>query len=368
MGEVGQEEPSPVSRLKICGGVDILTEMMKALVKPAREVGATLERVPVPTPGPGEVLVKVSAAAICGTDIHIYQWNKWAQGRIKPPLVFGHEFCGEVFALGEGVDDLPLGTRVSAEGHFICSKCYFCRTGQGHICQDVKIIGVDTAGCFAEYVRVPRGNIWELDPEIPTEVAAIHDPFGNAVHTALVDSLVGNTVLITGCGPIGIIAAAIAKKAGASKVFASDLNDYRLDLAKKMGADKVYKVGRDDVVARVLEETHGLGADVLLEMAGHPSSINDGLRALRKGGWVALLGLPDEPVAIDLADQVIFKGAKIYGINGRRMYDNWYMMQALLRGGLDLIPCITHRFSFEDYEEAFQLAISGNSGKIILYP
>ncbi len=345
-----------------------MANTMKALVKHARAEGARLEQVPVPSPKTGEVLVKVTATAICGTDIHIYQWNKWAQRRIKPPLVFGHEFCGEVVALGAGVDDIALGTRVSAEGHFVCGKCYFCRTGQAHICQDVEIIGVDTNGCFAEYVRVPRGNIWELDAEIPTEVAAIHDPFGNAVHTALVDSLVGNTVLITGCGPIGIIAAAIAKKAGASKVFASDLNDYRLDLAKKMGADKVYKVGRDDVVAGVLKETHGLGADVLLEMAGHPSSINDGLKALRKGGWAALLGLPASPVEVDLADQVIFKGIKIYGINGRRMFDNWYMMQALLRGGLDLTPMITHRFKFEEFEQAFELAISGNSGKIILYP
>jgi threonine 3-dehydrogenase len=345
-----------------------MASTMKALVKHARAEGARLEQVPVPSPKAGEVLVKVTATAICGTDVHIYQWNKWAQGRIKPPLVFGHEFCGEVVELGEGVDDIALGTRVSAEGHFVCGTCYFCRTGQAHICQDVEIIGVDTDGCFAEYVRVPRGNLWVLDPEVPTEVAAIHDPFGNAVHTALADSLVGNTVLITGCGPIGLIAIAVAKKAGASRVFASDLNDYRLDLARKMGADSVYKVGRDDMVAGVLEETRGLGADVLLEMAGHPSSINDGLRALRKGGWASLLGLPDGPVEIDLADQVIFKGAKIYGINGRRMYDTWYMMQALLRGGLDLTPLITHRFKFEEFEKAFDLAISGNSGKIILYP
>lgn len=345
-----------------------MVDTMKALVKHAPAKGARLEQVPVPTPQPGEVLVKVTAAAICGTDVHIYTWDPWAAGRIKPPLVFGHEFCGEIVALGPGVDDLALGTRVSAEGHFVCGRCYFCRTGQAHICQDVEIIGVDTDGCFAEYVRVPRSNIWELDPEVPTEVAAIHDPFGNAVHTTLIDTIVGNTVLITGCGPIGVIAAAIAKKAGASRVFASDLNDYRLDLALKMGADKVYKVGRDDMVAGVLEETNGLGVDVLLEMAGHPSSINDGLKALRKGGWVSLLGLPSKPVEVDLADGIIFKGAKVYGINGRRMFATWYSMQALLRAGLDLTPLITHRFKFEDFEAAFDLAISGNSGKIILYP
>lgn len=345
-----------------------MVDTMKALVKHAPEKGARLEQVPVPKPGYGEVLVKVTAAAICGTDIHIYTWDPWAAGRIKPPLVFGHEFCGEVVALGEGVDDLAIGARVSAEGHFVCGKCYFCRTGQGHICQDVEIIGVDTDGCFAEYVRVPRSNIWELDPDIPTEVAAIHDPFGNAVHTALADTIVGKTVLITGCGPIGLAAAAIAKKAGAVKVFASDVNDYRLELAKKMGADKVYKAGRDDMVADILRETDGLGADALLEMAGATSAINDGFRALRKGGWAALLGLPSKPVEIDLADGIIFKGAKVYGINGRMMYETWYQMRALLRAGLDLTPMITHRFKFEEYEEAFALAASGNSGKIILYP
>jgi len=345
-----------------------LADTMKALVKHAPERGARLERVPVPQPQRGEVLVKVTAAAICGTDVHIYTWDPWSQGRIKPPLVFGHEFCGEVVALGEGVDDLELGTRVSAEGHFTCGKCYFCRTGQGHICQDVEIIGVDTNGCFAEYVRVPRQNIWILDAEIPIEVAAIHDPFGNAVHTTLIDTIVGKTVLITGCGPIGIAAAAIAKKAGATRVFASDVNEYRLDLAMKMGADRVFNVSKDDMVAEILRETDGLGVDVLLEMAGQASSINEGLRALRKGGWVSLLGLPSNPVEVDLNDGIIFKGAKVYGINGRRMFDTWYEMQALLRAGLDLTPLITHRFKFEDFQEAFELAVSGNSGKIILYP
>lgn len=345
-----------------------MVDTMKALVKHAPEEGARLEQVSVPTPGPGEVLVKVTAAAICGTDIHIFKWDPWAAGRIKPPLVFGHEFCGEVVALGAGVDDIALGTRVSAEGHFVCGKCYFCRTGQAHICQDVEIIGVDTNGCFAEYVRVPRGNIWELDPEVPQEVAAIHDPFGNAVHSVLIDDITGNTVLVTGCGPIGVASIAIAKKAGASKVFASDINEYRLDLARKMGADMVVNVSKTDLVSEIRKATDGRGVDVLLEMAGHPSSINDGLKALRNGGWVSLLGLPSKPVEVDLADGIIFKGAKVYGINGRRMYDTWYKMQALLRAGLDLTPMITHSFKFEEFEEAFALAASGNSGKIILYP
>jgi len=341
---------------------------MKALVKHAPTEGARLERVPVPTPKPGEALVKVTAAAICGTDVHIYKWDPWSAGRIKPPLVFGHEFCGEIFALGEGVNDIALGTKVTAEGHFVCGKCYFCRTGRSHICQDVEIIGVDTNGCFAEYVRVPRGNIWELDAEVSEEVASIHDPFGNAVHSTLIDEITGNTVLVTGCGPIGLASIAIAKKAGASRVYASDMNNYRLDLAVKMGADKVYNVSEVDLVPEIRKVTEGRGVDVLLEMAGHPTAINDGLKCLRNGGWVSLLGLPSKPVEVDLADGIIFKGATVYGINGRLMFDTWYKMQALLRAGLDLTPMITHRFKFEDFEEAFALASSGNSGKIILYP
>lgn len=346
-----------------------MAKTMKALVKHHAGPGARLEQVPLPTPQQGEVLVKVTAAAICGTDVHIYKWDAWSAGRIKPPLVFGHEFCGEVAELGAGVDDIAIGTRVTAEGHFVCGKCYFCRTGRGHICRDVEIIGVDTAGCFAQYVRVPRTNIWELDASVPDEVAAIHDPFGNAVHSVLIDEIAGNTVLVTGCGPIGLASIAIAKLAGASRVYATDVNQYRLELARKMGADKTFDVSRDDMVTAVIDETDGLGVDVLLEMAGHPSAINDGLKALKNGGWVSLLGItPDKKVEIDLNDGIIFKGAKVYGINGRLMYDTWYKMQALLRAGLDLQPLITHRFKFEEFEQAFALAASGNSGKIILYP
>lgn len=347
----------------------MLAKTMKALVKHHAGPGARLEEVPVPQLRRGEVLVKIIAAAICGTDVHIYNWDAWAAGRIKPPLVFGHELCGEIVELGPGVDDIAIGTRVSAEGHFVCGKCFFCRTGQGHICQDVEIIGVDTTGCFAQYVRIPRTNIWVLDEDVSDEVAAIHDPFGNAVHSVLMDEIAGNTVLITGCGPVGLASIAIAKLAGASRIFATDVQPYRLDLAKKMGADKTIDVSKTAMVDTVLGETGGLGVDVLLEMAGHPSAINDGLRVLRKGGWVSLLGITqDKKVAIDLNDGIIFKGARIYGINGRRMYDTWYKMQALLRAGLDLTPMITHRFKFEQFEQAFALASSGKSGKIILYP
>jgi len=343
---------------------------MKALVKHAAGPGARLEEVPIPKPGPGDVLLKVRAAAICGTDVHIYKWDPWAAGRIRPPLVFGHEFCGEIFELGEGVSEkrFPPGTLVTAEGHFVCGRCDYCRTGRGHICQHVVIIGVDISGCFAQYVRVPKENIWVVDQDTPLEVAAIHDPFGNAVHATLIDEIVGNKVLVTGCGPIGLIAVGVARMAGASRVYATDVNDYRLGLAKKMGADWVYNVKEASIVGEILKDSGG-GVVVLLEMSGHPTAINDGFRVLRKGGWAALLGItPSKTAEIDLTDGIIFKGARVYGINGRLMYRTWYKMRSLLEAGLDLSPVVTHRYRLEHFEEAFALAASGDCGKIILYP
>ncbi len=345
-----------------------MAKTMKALMKKKSAVGASLEEVPLPKIKNGEVMVKVKAAAICGTDGHIYSWDRWAESRIKPPLIFGHEFCGEIVEVGSEVKDLKVGTKVSAEGHFICGKCFFCRTGQGHICQDVEIIGVDTDGCFAEYVRVPAENIWVMDPSIPEEIAAIQDPVGNAVHAALIDEIVGNNVLITGCGPIGLAAVAICRFAGARKIFATDVNQYRLDLARKLGADFAYNAVETDLVKEVLKETHGLGADVFLEMAGKEKAINDGFKALRKGGWISLLGITDGNVSLDINDGLVFKGAKLYGINGRLMYDTWYKMEALLLSGLDLKPLVTHSFSFEEFEKAFDLVLSGSCGKVILYP
>ncbi|OWZ82795.1 L-threonine 3-dehydrogenase [Natranaerobius trueperi] len=343
---------------------------MKALVKANRGEGAELREVPIPSPKEDEVLVKVTATAICGTDIHIYKWDNWSDGRIKPPLTFGHEFCGEIVETGSKVTDLEVGTRVTAEGHFVCGSCYFCKTGQAHICEDVEIIGVDTEGCFAEYLVVPRENVWVLDPKIPEDVAAIHDPLGNAVHATLIDEIVGNDVLITGCGPIGLASIAVAKKAGASQVIVTDINSYRLSLAKEMGADLALNPQENNVVEEVMKNTQNQGVDVLLEMAGHNTAINDGLKALKGGGWVSFLGIPGGQTQIDLADGIIFKGAKAYGINGRLMYDTWYKMHKLLKGGLieDLEPLITHKFSLDEYEKAFELAKQGNTGKIILYP
>lgn len=345
-----------------------LAKTMKALMKTGAKVGAELREVPVPSPGAGEVLIKVQAAAICGTDGHIYEWDAWAASRIRPPMIFGHEFSGHIHEKGPGVENLEKGDFVSAEGHFTCGQCFFCRTGQGHICQDVEIIGVDTQGCFAEYVLVPKENVWKVDPSIPADVASIHDPVGNAIHATLMDEIIGNTVLVTGCGPIGLAAIAVCRMAGARKVIATEVNPYRLNLARTMGAHITCNPTEVDVVEEVLKETQGLGADVLLEMAGKPQAIDDGFKALRKGGWVSLLGLAPDRVEMDINDGIIFKGARVYGINGRLMYHTWYKMQSLLTSGLDMQPLITHSFSFEDYEEAFDLVLSGNCGKVILYP
>ncbi|MCK8817548.1 L-threonine 3-dehydrogenase [Natroniella sulfidigena] len=339
---------------------------MKSLMKTEADVGAKLVEVDIPQIGADEVLVKVDAAAICGTDAHIYKWDEWSQSRIEPPLIFGHEFCGTVVEIGEDVDTIEKGDFVSAEGHFTCGSCFYCRTGQGHICQEVEIIGVDTVGCFAEYVSVPAENIWKMDSDIPLEIAAIYDPFGNAVHTAMMDDLTGKSVAVIGCGPIGLAAVAVAEYSGAAKIFATDINEYRLDLAKKLGADRVINVSEEDPV-EVIEEATG-GVDVMLEFSGQPTAIRQGFAALKGGGWASLLGIPSKEMEINLSDAIIFKGATVYGINGRQMWDTWYKMASLLEGGLDLEPLITHRFAFEDYEEAFDLVLSGNCGKVILYP
>jgi threonine 3-dehydrogenase len=344
-----------------------MKEKMKSLMKTEAGVGAELVEVDIPQIGSNEVLVKVDAAAICGTDAHIYRWDEWSQSRISPPLIFGHEFCGTVVKTGKNVDTVQEGEFVSGEGHFTCGDCFYCRTGQGHICQDVEIIGVDTDGCFAEYVRVPAENIWKMNHDINLEVAAIHDPFGNAVHTAMMDDLTAQSVAVIGCGPIGLAAVAIANYSGASKVFATDVNEYRLDLAKKLGADEVINVSKIDPVEIIKKGTDGAGVDVMLEMSGQPIAIKQGFNALRKGGWASLLGIPSDSMEIDL-DTIIFKGVTVYGINGRQMWDTWYKMNSLLKGGLDLQPLITHRFAFEDFEKAFELVLSGNCGKVILYP
>lgn len=341
---------------------------MRAVAKTAEGPGAELIRVSLPPVPRHHVLIKVSATAICGTDIHIYNWDPWAQGRIKVPRIFGHEFCGEVVELGEDVTYVQLGDFVSVETHVACGRCYYCRSGLAHICQEVQILGVDRDGCFAEYVVMPEQNCWRMDRAVPAEIAAIQDPLGNAVHTALAQELTGNSVAVIGCGPIGLCAVAIARKAGAAKIYAADVNEFRLGLARKLGADVVINAQRERLDAVILGDTQGFGVDVMLEMSGNAEAIRQGFAALRKGGEVALLGIPSRPMELDLANAVVFKGATVKGINGRKMFQTWYKAMDLLASGLDITPVITSRFPLDQFDQAMALARSGEAGKIILYP
>ena len=300
-----------------------MSETMLAVVKPEAAPGADVRQMPIPQIGPDDVLVKVKVASVCGTDLHIYNWDQWAQNRIKPPLIPGHEFCGNVVAIGKNVTVVKEGDFVSAEMHVACGKCLQCRTGEAHICQSVKIIGVDADGAFAEYVVIPESNIWKLDPTIPLDYASILDPLGNAVHTVLAGEIVAKTVAITGCGPIGLFSIAVAKAAGATSVFAIEVNEHRARIAREMNADYVLNPAKEDVNAIVMEKTGGLGVDVVLEMAGHPDSIRTAFDIVRRGGRISLLGLTSKPISLNFSEDIIFKGITVQGINGRRMYQTW---------------------------------------------
>ena len=342
---------------------------MTAVVKAAPAPGSEVRQVPVPEVGPRDVLVKVKAASICGTDLHIQDWDKWAQGRIHPPLVFGHEFCGDIVERGASATTVPVGAFVSVEGHLVDGTCYQCRTGNAHICENVAIVGVDRPGCFAEYVAVPESNVYVMDKGIPPEVAAIQDPFGNAVHTTLSGAVAGLSVAVVGSGPIGCCAVAVAQAVGARRVIAIDIRPYRLELARRMGADRVIDSTQEDPVAAVQSDTDGEGADVVLEMSGHVEGVKQAFRMLRRGGRISLLGIPSQPVALDLAEDVIFKGATVHGINGRRMWQTWYQAQALLRSGkVDLRPLVTHTFPLAKIHEGMALLKQGEAAKVILYP
>jgi threonine 3-dehydrogenase len=341
---------------------------MQALVKVAPEPGAELIEVPVPDIGPGDVLIKVLAASICGTDLHIYAWDPWAQGRIHPPLVFGHEFAGEVVAVGTEVRAVAVGDYVAAESHVACGECYECRHSLQHICRRVQIVGVDRPGAFAQYVAVPAQNAWQTSRRFPPEIATIQEPMGNAVHTALCAPLAGASVAIFGAGPIGLFAVPIARASGAAKIMTIEPSPFRLELAGRTGSDVVIDPRSENVVHRILEETAGEGADVVLEMSGNPQAITQALKALRYGGFLSLLGIPSRPVEIDLADGIIFKGATVQGITGRRMFETWYQTRGFLESGMDLSPIITHRMPLSEYATAFELVRSGNSGKVVLFP
>ena len=346
-----------------------MSSTMHAVVKAKAAPGIEMQEVPVPSPGPGQVLVKVQAASVCGTDLHIFNWDPWAQGRIHPPLIPGHEFAGVVAGKGRGVTTVKEGDLVSAEMHVACGKCMQCRIGEAHICQHVRILGVDEDGAFAEYAIIPETNIWKLSPQIPHEYATLLDPLGNAVHAVLSGPIAAQTVAVTGCGAIGLFSIVVAKACGAAKVFAVEVNEHRRAVAAKMGADVVLNPTTDDVVGRIKDETDGTGVDVLLEMSGVATAIRTGFEALRTGGRASLLGIPSKPFELDFARDIIFKGAIVLGINGRKMFETWFQMEALLATGkLNLEPAITHRLKLSEFEQAMELLRTGDAIKVILKP
>lgn len=342
---------------------------MMAVAKVHAAPGAAVISTEVPRSGPADLLVRVKAASICGTDLHIHKWDRWAQGRIKPPLVFGHEFCGEVAEVGEEVTGFAVGDYVSAETHIFDTTCDLCRLGRPHVCRNVSIIGIDRPGCFAEFIGIPARAAWRLDRSVPPEIGAVLDPLGNAVHTVLAGEVAGCTVAVVGCGPIGCMAIAVARAAGAGRILATETNPYRRELATRMGVDEVLDPSDPLTAERLMELTDNCGADVVLEMSGHPAGVTQALRIAKPGSRVSLLGLPPRPVEIDLSNDVIFRGITIQGINGRRIWETWYQMQSLLvSGALDVKPLITHQFKLAQFDDAITLLGTGNAAKIILYP
>jgi threonine 3-dehydrogenase len=339
--------------------------MMKALVKKQSGEGLWLEDVPQPGVAASDVLIKVSRTGICGTDLNIYKWDDWASKTVPVPLVVGHEFVGEIVEIGENVRDFRVGELVSGEGHVVCGHCRNCMAGRRHLCNDTAGIGVTRPGAFAEYIALPQTNVWVHKPGIDLDVASIFDPFGNATHSTLSFPVLGEDVLVTGAGPIGIISAAIARHAGARHVIITDVNDYRLGLAKRMGVTRAVNVANESLTDTQKELGMDEGFDVGLEMSGSPSAFNDMLANMCHGGKIAMLGIPKKEMAIDW-NTVVFNMLTIKGIYGREMYETWYKMTVMLEGGLDIAPVITHRFKFSDFQQGFETALSGESGKVIL--
>ena len=338
---------------------------MKSLVKAKAEKGIWLQDTPEPEVGHNDLLIKIRKTAICGTDMHIYNWDEWSQKTIPVPMVVGHEYVGEVVGMGQEVKGFKVGDRVSGEGHITCGHCRNCRAGRVHLCRNTEGVGVNRPGAFAEYLVIPAFNAFKIPDNISDDLASIFDPFGNAVHTALSFDLVGEDVLITGACPIGIMAAAVAKHVGARHVVVTDINPYRLELAKKMGATRAVDVSKEDLKDVMNELGMTEGFDVGLEMSGVPVAFRDMLNKMNHGGKIAMLGIPPQDVAIDW-NQVIFKGLVIKGIYGREMFETWYKMASLLQSGLDLSPIITHTFSIDDFQKGFDTMGSGHSGKVIL--
>ena len=345
---------------------------MKAVRKVAAGPGFEIQDIPVPEVASGEVLVQVEAASVCGTDLHILNWDEWSAQRVDPPLTIGHEFAGTVVEVGERVEHVKVGDYVSAESHVTCGMCFQCRTGQAHMCPRTRILGVDLDGAFAEYVALPEKVIWQNDREkMPPEIATLQEPFGNAVLAALAHNLAGQSVAVLGCGPIGLFSIGIARASGASKVLAVDLNDFRLSLGKTMGADAVLNAsdaGEGDAVAGwLVEANEGFGVDVVLEMSGAGSAVNAALKGVRDGGRVTLFGIPSKPVTIDVAESMIFKNLTVLALSGRRIFETWYKTRWILESGLvDVRPLITREMGLEDFSTAMELLSSGQASKIVL--
>ncbi|AVV32370.1 L-threonine 3-dehydrogenase [Cobetia sp. SIMBA_158] len=338
---------------------------MKALAKLKAEPGIWMTETAVPEIGHNDVLIKIRKTAICGTDMHIYQWDEWSQATVPVPMVTGHEYAGEIVALGSEVRGYEIGDRVSGEGHITCGHCRNCRAGRRHVCRNTEGVGVNRPGAFAEYLALPAYNLFKLPDEISDDLAAIFDPFGNAVHTALAFDVVGEDVLITGAGPIGIMAAAVIRHIGARHVVITDVNDYRLALAERMGATRTVNVSRESLKEVMAELDMHEGFDVVLEMSGVPSAVEQMLDVINHGGKIAMLGIPPGEMAIDWT-KVIFKGLTIKGIYGREMFETWYKMASLIQSGLDLSPIITHRLGVADFQQGFEIMGSGQSGKVVL--
>jgi threonine 3-dehydrogenase len=342
-----------------------MSNMMKALVKAKAEPGIWMERVPVPEPGPNDVLIRVKKSAICGTDVHIYNWDKWAQATIPVPMVVGHEFSGEIAEIGSAVTKYKIGQRVSGEGHIVCGVCRNCRAGRGHLCRNTLGVGVHRPGSFGEYVCIPEDNVVPIPDDVSDEIAAIFDPFGNAVHTALSFDLVGEDVLVTGAGPIGIMGALVAKRSGARKVVITDINPARLALARKLGIDYVVDASAQNLADVMREIGMTEGFDVGLEMSGAAPAFRDMIDKMNNGGKIAILGIAPTGFEIDW-NKVIFKMLNLKGIYGREMFETWYKMIAFVQGGLDLSPIITHRLPIDDFQAGFDAMRSGSSGKVVL--
>lgn len=346
-----------------------MADTMKAVIKAAAGPGLQMAERPLPSFAENEVLVRVRAASICGTDLHIFNWDPWSASRLKPPLIVGHEICGDVVDRGRLVRTPALGDFVSLESHVVCNYCPYCRTGQGHLCENTQLIGVDRDGGFAEFIAIDAQNAWTNPPDLPLEIAVLQENFGNAVHTAFAVDLRAKKVLVTGAGPVGLMTIAVARAIGARAVYSTDISPYRVDFAKRMGADLAMHAVSDPVIDQVMDATDGEGVDVLLEMSGSPNAIDQGFKLLKPGGEAALLGVAPGPFEFNWNHHVVFKAARLVGISGRKLWQTWYQSRGLIRSGaVDLSSLVTHQFPLESFEDAFDVMASGQSGKVMLTP